>query len=402
MNRACYNSIRPILLLALGASLTACGSDNRADVGAGLELAPQRAARIALKPALDLSQLIDGNLASRLVIDRITINVEDARLLSADPSMPTGGFGLIEAPALIDTLGQERPEFYLPFPENFLGQDDLAVYMRIVGSPQLEGASVEIEARLFGTSNHAQTASLNAAESGSRAARLSTPDPDVDPARPNIITPDPDVDPARPIFTPDPDVDPARPDFTPDPDVDPALPHATPDPDVDPARPDQTPDPDVDPAHEVEHEEEEAQDRDHRHYLASSSVRQAMKREAPTREGKSVSFILRDNQAADLLVTLGQGSRLNVTLGVPATRWFTPAVINHLEQALAAKSQMLVNRKDERRADRAGHNKIIEIQLKNIAPGSTTSEALERSNPQHASEYFLADDQMVDRNTLRR
>ncbi len=65
-------------VLAVSA-LAACDSNGDKLTGS-LAVPEAREARVTLTPALDVTGLVDSNLASRLVIEEITVNVSELRL----------------------------------------------------------------------------------------------------------------------------------------------------------------------------------------------------------------------------------------------------------------------------------------------------------------------------------
>lgn len=253
----------PICLFAFAA---ACGGNANAPVEAELQLIDRQEAKITVTPALEVSSLVDDGLASRIIIDQIDLNLTEVRLLGADPSIPAGGLELLDAPRVIQAEGDVEAALELQFPEQYLGDEDLAVYLRIDRSIALEQASLVIRGRLF----------TNPVDGGASAL---TADIDPDGAT------DPDIDPAD-----DPDGDGT--DCATDPDIDPAD-------------------------------------------CAGMSTRGLVQRGLLN---PSVGFELRDRNSADLVSQLGDAASLDVVVGIPANRWFTPSVVNRLEEVLATES----------------------------------------------------------------
>lgn len=368
-------------MLAFGLLLGACGGG--ADVAATLALPSDQPSRVSITPALDLGDLEQLEWTSRLVIEHITLNLEDVRLLGADPRIPAGGLELMDRPQVIAADGRDEASLRLPFPSQFVSGDDLAVFLRVAPSAALEGASVEVFARLYASAPAPGPSSLSAV------------DPDVDPARPETGAVDPDVDPARP------DGD----------DRDGAV-----DPDVDPARGGEGPadgesdadgessssmmsstagsrsaasaqdddeggavDPDVDPARTL-----------------SRGLISRPKSQVP-----SVLFVLRDDQVADMVATLGAKAELNVVVGIPASRWFTPTVLAQLPrtilnpEALSRLDQTGSHHEVESRVS----GEVIEIRRSSI----TSPTAADRHREEEANNvpYFLTSEG-IEGNRLRR
>ncbi|MGF1511192.1 MAG: hypothetical protein ACFB9M_16995 [Myxococcota bacterium] len=94
---------------------------------------------MTITPVVDQSGVRN---ADDLAIQEIAIHIADARLLGADPRIPVGGFALLPGPQLV----RGGPGFVLelPFPETFLGQDDLAVYIRTEPCEEIDGASLQL------------------------------------------------------------------------------------------------------------------------------------------------------------------------------------------------------------------------------------------------------------------
>lgn len=255
----------PIVTLPLVLA-TACGGTSD-PLRAELQLPDRREAKVTVTPALEVSSLFDDGLAERIVIDEITINLAEARLLGADPSIPAGGYDLLSRPRIVRAEDGARAAIELAFPDQFLSDDDLAVYLRIDPSNELDQASLIIRGRLFETAVAEGGATALTAGGGATSAT----DPDIDPAD------DPEgvgVDCAT--------------------------------------------DPDIDPA---------------------DCGEMGMRRSGLVTRGRfnpSIDFELRDRGAADLVTQLAHAETLDVVVGIPANRWFTPTVVRSLEQVLDA------------------------------------------------------------------
>lgn len=352
---------------ALGLLWAATACDPGVDVSASLAL-PHEPSRVEVTPALDLSGLPVAGLRDRLVIEHIALNIEDLRLLGADPRIPTGGLDLLDGPRVITADGRDQAALVLSFPSHFASGEDLAVFLRVAPSAALEGASVEIFGRLYASVPTVTT------------AQLSSVDPDIDPAHEGDEdgSVDPDVDPAHgggETGSVDPDVDPAHEGGetgSVDPDVDPAHVEDT-------SGEDGSVDPDVDPALEF--------------------ARRALIRRT---EGNvaSVPFVLRDNDTADMVATLGARAQLDVVVGIPATRWLDAAVVASLEAALSAvvEDQVDLSSWGSPNADVIVSNHgLLEINRSEEIMSETPS-----TLPSSGRPYFLTSDERVERNRLDR
>ncbi len=250
-------------------ALAACGADQGDYVGANLDLPEQREARVSVTPAVDLSHVLDEELAQGLEIESVAIHLADARLLGADPRLPPGGYPLLEKPTVIYDEGTGNVGIELPFPRKFLGQDDLAVYLRTEPSDELDGAAVRVVGSLT--------------TGGSALTR--TIDPEGDPGREQGMI-DPEGDPAREQGMIDPEGDPARDEGMIDPEGDPAREQGMIDPEGDPARDGET-----------------------------SSQGQAL------RTTPAARLILVDRKGTELVVSFQSRSRFNVIFGIRADAW---------------------------------------------------------------------------------
>lgn len=414
-------------LMAVGAALamSACGGGE--DIAAALALPSDGPSRVSVTPALDLSALSRADWADRLVIDHITINVDDVRLLGADPRIPAGGLALLEQSSRVHTPGRPQGALQLSIPSMFIAGDDLAVFLRVAPSEALEGASVEVYARLYASPPQVGSGATLSAPGATQLASTRTQsgavDPDVDPAREGGAV-DPDVDPADEpdrSGAVDPDVDPADkngrggavdPDVDPadsenlsgavDPDVDPARgdgPEGAVDSNVDPARSDGREgavDPDVDPARS-----------DGREGAVDPDVDPAEKRSAlvvrTSQEAAehSLPIVLRDDHAADMVMTLGSRTELNIVVGIPVQRWLTPYIVESLERALASRSDdvssaELSSRHTERASELGLHTHslgLVEIRR--------TTDAMSAEGLEEGDGYFLTSSQLIDDHRIR-
>src|SRR5262245_13488036 len=175
----------------------ACGSPPSPEIRGELKPPAPSESRIALTPALDLSGMIDPELAERIAIEEISVNLTDLRLLGSNPKIPAGGLELLDGDRLLSTRGGADAAAEFPFAEE-LAADSLALSMKIGATPALRGASIIVKARLYAQSHRSNAASLTSSDEDE------SPDPDGDPAD---KSPDPDGDPAD--KSPDPDGDPA-------------------------------------------------------------------------------------------------------------------------------------------------------------------------------------------------
>lgn len=261
--------LRVLATFGLGAVLlSACGGSEsyRAEL-----VAPQkREAKLTISPALDVSALLDPSLADRIVIDEITVNFAEVRLLGADPRIPAGGFPLTTTGRVLTSAPEVDDDLELPFPEQFLEDDDLAVFLRLDRSAALQGASVVVRARLFSSPVEGSLSSLVADETGAT---------------------DPDGEPSK---------DPSKGGAT-DPDGEPSY----------QGRCGAT-DPDGEPSKD-----------------GRCQLRQAL-----GDAQRSVPFELRDAEPTNLVAGLGRHSELSVVVGIPAARWFSAEAVAALDQAL--------------------------------------------------------------------
>lgn len=357
----------PALLVALALTATACGVEERLDAGIGL---PPGASAVSITPAVDDAVVDRLRWSSRLAIEHVAVHLADVRLLGADPRIPSGGLDLLDSGQVIESRGRPEPSIRLRVPPQYLASEDLAVFLQLEPSPELEGASVEVFARLYAdVPTMPEAAMLTAAApdpgGGSGDGEDGVPDPDVDPARPSddeaeVATPNPQV--------PDPDVDPAGP----------GLDHAgheeVPDPDVDPARPD----PDGPPS--ADEEEPTPNEGTRRQALTATGL-----------EAASVPFVLRDEAAFDMVAILGPDSGLDVVIGIPADRWLTADVVARLEAALRRRAAGL-------RADPGAE--VLEIRRRSepAAMEAPSTEAEEDA----PSEVYVADDDDLEGTRIRR
>jgi hypothetical protein len=114
----------------------------------------------------------------------------------------------------------------------------------------------------------------------------------------------------------------------------------------------------------------------------------------------SVAFVLRDEEAVDMVATLSARHGLDVVFGIPAARWFTPEVVARIERALEAATEPGVaplsggegapSRVDD-------HLGVIEIRRSAAPEMSGHPGALDAR-----SDYFLTSDERVRQNRLVR
>lgn len=330
-------AVRLLPIVLMGA--WACGPE--AALNARLDAPEARESRITLTPALELTALESEteleNIADRLVIEDIQLNLGDVRLLGADPSIPAGGLTLIDQERVVRAYGQGGG-IDLGFPQQYLGDQDLAVYVRIHETPELDGASVVVRARLYESPTKGGASSLVASTVGAT-------DPDGDPAS------DPDIGPDTVSAT--------------DPDGDPAMPE-----DCDDAT-----DPDGDPA------------------------RTRCQRDGLVRRGEAdqnfVMVELRDERAADLVATLGDSGSHDVVVGIPAARWFTPTVVADLDAALDEKKAASAVESTERDA-------TTELEAIVVHSDSRREHGRKVGGDRPSEDYFLSDAEELDRLTVRR
>lgn len=268
--------IVPIVLLGA----VACGTE-RPDIDVTLEAPTQPEARVSISAALDVTQLLDDGLADRVVIEDITVNLAEVRLLAADPRIPPGGFSLLSRDTLLEFFGNEESKLEFAFPDTFLAQEDLAVYLRVDPSEELEGASIVISGRLYSDAVSGGQDPLSASKDGVQ-------DPDGDPVDDPEEGDSNDTDRYR---VQDPDGDPVHPACVQDPDGDPVM----------------------------------------------CGQRSNLVNRGSESESESIAFELRAHDVADLVATLDPSSALNVVVGIPASRWFTDEVVTALDQALEDK-----------------------------------------------------------------
>jgi hypothetical protein len=256
----------------------ACGGPD-SDLTAEIQTTADQSAEalVGLVPLLDFSEVVDASMAERVLVDEIILNVSDLRLLGLDPSLPTGGLRLIDGSQLVYLSRETQDEISFAFPEH-LEREDLAVYLNISPSAELGGASVIVRGRLYATTppvpEEGRTrAFLAGSDEGEGAV-----DPDGEPAtRDGEGAVDPDGEPA------------SR-------DGEGAV-----DPDGEPA--------DCAP--------------DQRCQGLSAA-------EAAT----YVAFELQGEQNVELQVGFGPNEALEVVLGIPAARWFTPDAVAAMNDAL--------------------------------------------------------------------
>jgi hypothetical protein len=320
VRRAATTSLSIAALSVVGIG---CGNvDDLTAYEARLEVPSARTARVTITPALDLSGVEDEDLARNLVVQQVAIHLADARLLGTDPRIPPGGYPLLDQPRIVYAEGNGEVGIELPFPEEFVGQDDLAVYLRTEPSDDLNQAAVLVVAEIPDEDGQALTGVV---------------DPDGDPAQPEtsqyVAVVDPDGDPAQPgdpAGVVDPDGDPAQPgsaDSVVDPDGDPAQPgddSSVVDPDGDPARPNDgsgVVDPDGDPAHPDDGSGVVDPDGDPAH--------PGQRHQGLQSQGLTVHLI--DRMPTELVVSFGERSRFNVVFGIRARNWLNGRTADELD-----------------------------------------------------------------------
>jgi hypothetical protein len=181
--------------------LVACGGEGAID--ASLVAPERREAKLTVSPALDVSSLIDPTLADRIVIEDITISLAEARLLGANPGIPAGGYPLMQDDRILVNTPGVNAGIELPFPPQFLEDDDLAVFLRIDTNADLDGASVIVRARLYSAPVNGSLSSLQADESGAtdpdgEPSKTGATDPDGEPSyQGNCGATDPDGEPSK-------------------------------------------------------------------------------------------------------------------------------------------------------------------------------------------------------------
>ena len=323
----------------------ACGADQRS-YDAQLEAPSPTEARVSISAALDLSQILDSSLADRVVIEDITVNLGEVRLLAADPRIPPGGFSLLENDTLLEFYGHEDSRLELAFPDKFLVQQDLAVYLRINPAANLDDASIVITGRMYASPIDGGQNALN--------AKTGALDPDGDPVD------DPDADPTSDKDSAENEEDEKVEGL--DPDGDPVLPSI----DYDCAL-----DPDGDPV------------------MCSSKA--SLTR--GTAEQESVAFVLRADDIADLVASLDPDAALNVVVGIPASRWFTPEVVASLDQVLEERAE---DPGEMRENDETDAEKIIVVEAQDEADRA----ANDRMEHAHGDDYFI-DNRDLDDLTVR-
>lgn len=345
-------SVMKKLLGAMGVVLgvVGCGGTGQA-FDAELRAPELRQSRVTLTPALDVSSLVvDESWADRLVIDEITVNVADLRLLGADPRVPSGGLKLTEGDQIVSTLADASA---FPFPAALL-DDDLAVYVRLAPHTLLGSASVIIRARLF---SHPVGTGAQTLKSGDPTGP-STPDPEGDPS---TKMPDPEGDPSRPAD-----------DRVIDPEGDPSKSGGMSNKDL------CAQDPEGDPSH-------------------CKNSRFLKKRQALGDSNNAyVPVELRGVDAVDLVVDLAKSSRLNVVVGIPAARWLDATTVKALESALASPPV------DQNDAKGTAERNTVIVQAHRQSDQISGSGGSERMNKEEGDDYRLLEGEGLDPSSLRR
>ena len=110
----------------------------------------------------------------------------------------------------------------------------------------------------------------------------------------------------------------------------------------------------------------------------------------------SVPFILRGHDQVEMVVSFDADSQMNVTLGIPATRWITPEVIKQMEAALIEKRagpQPTSNRKQKT-------EKTLVLDSSNQESG-LSGQGNEDCVSEYLEDYRLIDDDAKDPKHLR-
>lgn len=266
--------------LLLPALQLACGTEG-AELDAELQTRSTHAsdALVALRPMLDFTEVAALGVADRVVIDEVVLHVTDLRLLGLDPRIPTGGLRLIEAARTLWIDRETQDELGFAFPED-LGREDLAVYLRIGPAPEMGGASVIVRGRFYADGS----ASLD--ERRVQPLQLRPPSGE------GAV--DPDGEPAGPTG-----------EGAVDPDGEPAAPSG-----------EGAVDPDGEPA--------------------SCAPDQLCQGLSSADRSAHLAFELRGEETVELQAGFASEHALDVVLGIPASRWFTPESVAAMESALAA------------------------------------------------------------------
>ena len=82
--------------------LAACGGSGEGGNAATSFSSPERrASNLSVTPSLDLSGLFRPELADRIQVDEILINLSEVRMLGADPRIPAEGVALLTEDRII-------------------------------------------------------------------------------------------------------------------------------------------------------------------------------------------------------------------------------------------------------------------------------------------------------------
>lgn len=290
--------------LLLPALSMACGAEGP-DLDANIQTRSARAsdALVGLVPVLDFTEVFDAAVAERVVIDEVVLHVSDLRLLGLDPRIPTGGLRLVDGSRIVSLTREMQGEVGFSFPEH-LQREDLAVYLHISPSPELEGSSVVVRGRFYAR------AAPDEGDRRTQSLLVSTP------AGESAV--DPDGEPASPSGK-----------GAVDPDGEPASPSG-----------EGAVDPDGEPAD-----------------CAPDQVCQGLLAEDTS---EYVSFELRGDDTIELQTGFDSAEALEVVLGIPAARWFTPEAVATMESALQAPATVQVGSEEvEERRSSQGAGRVV-------------------------------------------
>lgn len=104
--------------------------------------------KLVISPTFELTEEDNTGLGQQLSIEHIALNLEEIRLLGADPRIPSGGLELLNQPQIITADHQTPFAIELELPSADLLDRDAALFVRVGPSVHLDGAAVEISAKL--------------------------------------------------------------------------------------------------------------------------------------------------------------------------------------------------------------------------------------------------------------